>query len=421
MHEPRYFLNRRHALCCSAAAVAGLFTSLESRAAIPGLNNPCRGKLPESLAQHELVRAAFDGIDPRALWDVHAHLLGTGDSGSGCTVHESMSQWWRPIEVLRRQAILNAACVPDDAASVDRAYLARLEALVADFPAGARWCLFAFDHAHRDDGSVDADATAFHVPDAYARSVATANAERFAWVASIHPYAPDALPRLDRAIGGGALAIKWLPSAMNIDPRDARCRPFYDRLARARLPLVVHCGEEMAVPGAKREAFGNPLLMRVPLEAGVRVIVAHCASLGHALDTDRPSAPRVPAFDLFARLMDERAHESLLLGDLSAVFQINRKVDIARRLLERDDWHARLLHGSDYPLPGIPVLTRPQRLADAGLLDAAAVPVLLSIREHNPLLFDFVLKRSLRFASRGLGAKVFETRRHFAAPAGITR
>jgi uncharacterized protein len=159
----------------------------------------------------------------------------------------------------------------------------------------------------------------------------------------------------------------------------------------------------------------------VPLEAGVRVIVAHCASLGHALDTDRPSAPRVPAFDLFARMMDERAHESLLLGDLSAVFQINRKVDIARRLLERDDWHARLLHGSDYPLPGIPVLTRPQRLADAGLLDAAAVPVLLSIREHNPLLFDFVLKRSLRFASRGLGAKVFETRRHFAAPAGITR
>lgn len=420
MHE-RYFLNRRHALCCGAAAVAGLFTSLESQAAIPGLNNPCRGKLPDALAQHDLVRTAFDGIDPHALWDVHAHLLGTGDSGSGCTVHESMSQWWRPIEVLRRQAILNAACVGNDAASVDRAYLARLEALAADFPAGTRWCLFAFDHAHRDDGRVDADATTFHVPDAYARSVATANAARFAWVASIHPYAPDALPRLEQAIAGGAVAIKWLPSAMNIDPRDVRCRPFYDRLARARLPLVVHCGEEMAVPGAKREAFGNPLLMRVPLEAGVRVIVAHCASLGHALDTDKPSAPRVPAFELFARLLDKRAHERLLLGDLSAVFQINRKVDVARRLIERDDWHPRLLHGSDYPLPGIPVLTRPQRLADAGLLDEAAVPVLLSIREHNPLLFDFVLKRSLRLGGRGLGRTVFETRRHLTTPAGITR
>jgi hypothetical protein len=58
------------------------------------------------------------------------------------------------------------------------------------------------------------------------------------------------------------------------------------------------------------------------------------------------------------------------------------------------------------------VLTRPQRLADAGLLEPAAVPVLLSIREHNPLLFDFVLKRSLRLNGRGLSPAVFETRRH---------
>jgi mannonate dehydratase len=204
---------------------------------------------------------------------------------------------------------------------------------------------------------------------------------------------------------------------MNIDPRDKRCRPFYDRLAASRLPLIVHFGEEQAVPGAGRNEFGNPLLARVPLEAGVRVVMAHCASLGHAADTDKPAAPRVPAFDLFARLMDERAHEALLLGDISAVFQINRKVDIARRLIERDDWHARLLHGSDYPLPGIPVLTRPQRLVDAGALDASAVPVLATIREHNPLLFDFVLKRSLRHGGRGLSKSVFDTRRHFTAAA----
>lgn len=416
MPNPRYLLNRRHLLCCGAAAVAGLFTSLEARAALPGLGNACRGPLPAELAQHDLVRAAFDGLDAAALWDVHAHLLGTGDSGSGCTVHPSMSQWWRPIEVLRRQAILNAACVPDEAASIDRAYVARLVALAADFPAGARWLLFAFEHAHRDDGSIDAGATTFHVPDGYAQAIAAAQPDRFAFVASIHPYAHDAQERLQQAIAAGAKAVKWLPSAMNIDPRDARCRPFYDHLARSRVPLIVHCGEEQAVPGARRDAFGNPLLMRVPLAAGVRVIMAHCASLGRALDTDKPSSPSVPAFDLFARLMDERAHEALLLGDISAVFQINRRIAIARRLIERDDWHPRLLHGSDYPLPGIPVLTRPQRLADAGLLDANAVPLLGLIREHNPLLFDLVLKRSLRVsgpAGRGLPAAVFETRRHF--------
>jgi uncharacterized protein len=419
----RYLFNRRHALCCGAAAVAGLFTSLQAHAALPGLNNPCRGKLPQALAQQDVVRAAFEGLDPNALWDVHAHLLGTGDSGSGCTVNPSMSQWWRPIEVLRRQAILNAACVGGDADSVDRAYVERLVSLTHDFPAGARWLLFAFDNAHGDDGAAQPDTTTFHVPDRYARSVVSAHSERFGFVASIHPYAADAMERLNRAIADGVLAIKWLPSAMNIDPRDQRCRPFYDRLAASRLPLIIHFGEEQAVPGAGRNEFGNPLLARVPLEAGVRVVMAHCASLGHALDLDKPSAPRVPAFDLFARLMGERAHEPLLLGDVSAVFQINRKLDTARTLIERDDWHGRLLHGSDYPLPGIPILTRPQRLADGGLLDAKAVPVLLQVREHNPLLFDFVLKRSVRIGRRGLSASVFDTRRHFTTPPkeGIAR
>ncbi len=421
--EASYLMNRRHALCCGAAAVAGLFTSLQAHAALPGLDNPCRGKLPRALAQHDLVRAAFEGLDPHALWDVHAHLLGTGDSGSGCTVHASMTQWWRPIEVLRRQAVLNAACVGSESASIDRAYVERLVSLTADFPAGARWLLFAFDNAHGDDGATRPDTTTFHVPDHYARGVVSAHAERFGFVASIHPYAADALERLNAAIADGALAIKWLPSAMNIDPRDARCRPFYDRLAATRLPLIIHFGEEQAVPGAGRNEFGNPLLARVPLEAGVRVVMAHCASLGHAQDLDKPSAPRVPAFELFARLMDERAHHSLMLGDVSAVLQINRKAELARTLIERDDWHPRLLHGSDYPLPGIPILTRPQRLADAGLLDAKAVPVLLQVREHNPLLFDFMLKRSVRVGARGLSAAVFDTRRHFHVPPkeGIAR
>ena len=69
---------------------------------------------------------------------------------------------------------------------------------------------------------------------AVAASVASAHADRFAWVASIHPYREDALTRLEAAIRSGAVALKWLPSSMNIDLRDARLRPFYDRLAATR-------------------------------------------------------------------------------------------------------------------------------------------------------------------------------------------
>lgn len=413
-------VSRRHLLCCGAALAAGLFTGLAATRAdaLPalgeGLGGPCRGALPPELARLDLVQQAFAGLDAAALWDVHAHLLGTGDSGSGCRVHSAMQQWWHPVESLRRRAILGAACIAPDAASVDRAYVERLRILAADFPAGARWLLFAFEQAHDDAGRPHADWSSFHVPDAYAAAVARAHAERFGWVASIHPYRDDAVARLDTAIARGALALKWLPSAMNIDVRDPRCRPFYDRLAAARLPLVVHCGEEKAVPGAHREAYGNPLWMRTPLEHGVRVIVAHAASLGAARDTDRNSAPSVAAFSLFVRLMDEPAWRDLLLADISAVHQVNRSPEVVRTLLRRDDWQTRLLHGSDHPLPGLKVLVAPARLAAAGLLDARDVAPLRAIREHNPLLFDFVLKRRLRDGSARLADGVFETRRHFA-------
>lgn len=404
-------LSRRHLLCCGAAA--GLFTALASPARA-GLLNPCRSGIADAL--RPLVERTFAGLDPTQLWDVHTHLLGTGDSGSGCTVNAQLSQWWHPVEMLRKRFILNAACVSADAPSVDRAYVERLCALADEFPAGARWMLFAFDQACDAAGRPHVGHTTFHVPNDYAARIAAAHAQRFAWVASIHPYRPDALARLDTALAHGAVALKWLPSSMNIDLRDPRLRPFYDRLAATRLPVIVHCGEERAVPGAGRDELGNPLHVRAALERGVRVVIAHCASLGSALDLDLKRPREVPAFSLFARLMDED-WGGRLLGDISVVLQTNRQPDVGRTLLTRQDWHARLLHGSDYPLPGIPAAVRLPALVSAGLLDAADAPALAQLREHNPLMFDLALKRVAHWRGARFSAAVFATRPHFDRPA----
>ncbi len=403
-------MNRRHLLkgCCAALG-AGLFTGL-ALGADTRLRNPCLGALPAGLARHDLVLSALEGLDATRLLDTHAHLLGTGDSGSGCSIHPSLSQWWHPVEVLRRKGILNAACVDEQAPSVDRAYVDRLLSLAQDFPQGARWWLFAFEQAHDDAGQPAPALSTFHVPDAYAAQVAAMHPARCAWVASIHPYRADALARLDAALAAGAVAVKWLPSAMNIDLRDPRCRPFYERLVRASRPLIVHCGEEKAVPGAGRDELGNPLHVRAALAQGVTVVMAHCGSLGTAVDEDRRGRPPVPAFDLFARLMDETGHPGRLLGDTSAVFQRNRPARVWRTVLQRQDWHGRLLHGSDHPLPGVMPLFAPGRLVQAGLLDEADVPVLLRVRDHNPLLFDLLLKRRLRAGTARLPAAVFEAR-----------
>jgi len=412
-------MHRRYMLCCSLAVGAGLFTAqirpAQAITLADGLVNPCLGPLPYEWAQHELVLAAFEGIDAGQLWDMHAHLLGTGDSGSGCTVSPDLYSLWHPIDVLRRHIVLNAACVPRNSRSIDADYVARLHLLSQDFPAGAKWMLYAFAHAHSYQGQPRPDVSTVQVPNAYAAAVAQRHPERFAWVASVHPYAANALEQLQQARRDGALALKWLPSAMNIDMRDARCLPLYDWLAATGMPLIVHCGEEMAAPGAGQDHFGTPLLARVPLEAGVRVVMAHCASLGRAIDLDARSQPQVAAFDLFARLMKEQMsnRQPMLWGDISALFQANRSARIWRSVLQRPDWHGRLLHGSDYPLPGVLPLYDLEALAAARLLADSAVAPLQALRRYNPLLFDFVLKRSLTRGRNRLATSIFHTRPFF--------
>jgi mannonate dehydratase len=52
-------------------------------------------------------------------------------------------------------------------------------------------------------------------------------------------------------------------------------------------------------------------------------------------------------------------------------------------------------------------------MAKMGLLTRAAVPLLQEIRAHNPLLFDFAMKRLLRLGQQQFPSSVFETRRFF--------
>jgi mannonate dehydratase len=282
--------------------------------------------------------------------------------------------------------------------------------------------LFAFESFHDEAGHAHMEHTAFHVPNAWAAKLAGDFPERFEWVASIHPrfewvasihpYRNAAVDDLKTAISNGARAVKWLPAAMGMDPADPRCDAFYRVLAASGTPLIVHCGEEKAVKGSDTQAYGNPLRLRRALDAGVKVVVAHCASLGEDIDDDGQLRS---SFALFLKLNAEPRAKERLYGDISAIIQRNRKPALIRTLLEREDLHERLLHGSDYPLPGILPLTSPATLARAGLLPAGAVGDLEILRQHNPLLFDFSLKRLLAWQGHSFSPAVFHTRRVFAA------
>lgn len=298
--------------------------------------------------------------------------------------------------------------------SVDRAYVERMHNLVDGMKPGFKMLLFAFERAYDERGRPDMPHTMFYVPDAYTRDTARKHARYFEWAASIHPYRADALDALDAAKKDGAVAVKWLPSAMNIDPASRRCDAFYGFLSKNDIPLIVHCGEERAVTGSDKQAYGNPLRLRRALDAGVRVVIAHCASLGEDRDLDKgEEGPYVESFLLFERLMKVKSFEGRLFGDISAITQRDRAGPALARIIERGDWHARLLNGSDYPLPGLMPIFSVDYLVSLKLVAESAAPVLKEIRLHNPLLFDFVLKRNLRSNGKALSASVFETRRFF--------
>lgn len=391
-------------------------------AARPVLVNPCRAALPPDLSASPWLQRAWAGLDASQVWDCHVHVAGTGDGGSGIEIGPQLSSWLYPVQYAQRLFYMNAGCTHDAPGQVDASYAARLRNLVEGMPAGFKVLLFAFERYHDEAGRPVGEHLAFHVPDDYARHLATSYPAGFEWVASIHPYRRDAVPALQAAIATGARAVKWLPAAMGMDPAAPRCDAFYRVLADAGVPLIVHGGEEKAVKGGDSQHLGNPLRLRRALDAGVRVVVAHCASIGQDVDTDGGAGgPLRPSFELFARMMDESRAKGALYGDISAVTQRNRPLAVLQTLLARTDWHDRLLHGSDYPLPGILPLTTPAVLARAGMLPVEAVADLEAVREHNPLLFDLSLKRLLRWQGRSLPAAVFETRRVFAGgPAPVS-
>ena len=376
-----------------------------------GFINPCLdGSLPDELADNDLITAAWEGVDADRFWDCHVHLLGIGDSGGGAWVNPAMRELSHPILYAQYAFFLNAACV-DRSSRVDDDYVSQLLANLAGLAAGPRLILLAFDYAYDADGRRLREDSSFHIPNSYARDVARRHPGKFEWTASIHPYREDAVSALEDAARDGARAVKWLPPSMNIDPASPRCDTFYETLARLDLPLLSHGGLERAAHVPDAQELGNPLRLRRALDQGVRVIVAHCASLGNGEDLDAgPGASPVSNFALFARLMEEPRYENLLFGDISAMTQINRIGPDLDTVLERDDWHARLVNGSDYPLPGVFPLFSMTAMVERGYIDDAQANIIRAIRPHNPLLFDFVLKRTIRHAGKRFAASVFETR-----------
>ena len=144
-----------------------------------GIANPCRAALPPRLANHELMQAAWSGIDAASVWDCHAHLLGNGDSGSGVWANPEMESLLHPLQYAQRLFYLNAGCAHQAPGRVDQSYIERMHNLVDGMRPGVKLLLLAFEHSYREDGTVALAASPFYTPDEYARRIAHSHSGYF--------------------------------------------------------------------------------------------------------------------------------------------------------------------------------------------------------------------------------------------------
>jgi len=347
-----------------------------------------------------LIQKTLEPFVGDTLVDNHVHIIGLGNSGSGIEIHADMRSVIHPFKLTRFNYFMDAAGVTDKT-QADEQYIDNLISQMVNIPIHFQVLGLALDRHYLENGELDEDETEIYIPNQYVFELSQEFAGDIIPAVSVHPYRKDAIAELEHWANLGVRVVKWVPNAMGIDPSSEQCDPFYASMKKLDMVLLTHAGDEQAIDSEGRQHLGNPLLIRRALNAGVKVIVAHCAVSGNGNDLDAPEQDKVSNFELFMRLFDDPKYEDLLFADISAMTLLNQVGDPLEVLLSRPDLHSRLLYGSDYPLPAVSVLNNNAILSYLGFLDDDVLEPLKEIQSNNPLLYNFVLLRVLKHPETG--------------------
>lgn len=263
--------------------------------------------------------------------DAHVHVVGNGSGGSGCWLR--LRGWRRLMAgLMLRHSRLPASAI---SGNLEDLFIERLLEMVRSSSLGAV-VILAQERVYNDQGEPLENLGAFYVPNRYVLQLAQKHPQ-FLPAVSIHPARRDALDELNRCLDQGAVMMKCLPNCQNINCNDRRFTRFWERMAEAGLPLLAHTGGEHTLPIIRKE-FSDPRTLILPLECGVKVIAAHCATKSGLTDPEY--------FHVFAEMTRRFPN---LFGDNSAFTVPIRGRHVPECI--RPPLVDRLIHGSDFPVP----------------------------------------------------------------------
>jgi uncharacterized protein len=263
--------------------------------------------------------------------DAHVHIVGNGSGGTGCWLRTPRWRWPMSAFMARHIGLPVSALRGD----LDRLYIEKLLHWLRASSLDAA-VILAQEQVYDENGRVLDQHGAAYVPNSYVLQLAREHPE-FLPAVSIHPARADALEELERCLAGGAVMMKCLPVHQNIDCRLRRYTRFWEAMAQAGLPLLAHTGGEHTLP-VVRPDLCDPRVLERPLQCGVTVIAAHCAT---------KSAPLDPQY--FQAFADMTASYPRLFGDISA-FNVPIRGSVVPQCL-KPPLVERMVHGSDYPVP----------------------------------------------------------------------
>ncbi len=294
------------------------------------------------------------------------HLFGTGDAGSGCRLSKATTDgplFKFMVEHLRLRK---------RAKTLDEGYALALAEQVEKSGLD-KAVILAQDAVYDQRGKPDWDKTHFYIPNDYLLQVVARYPARMVPCVSINPNRADAIAELERCAAKGARVLKIHPPTQGVDLADKKHGAFFRRSAALKIIVMVHTGHEHSAP-IYNIRLADPQKLELALDSGCTVVACHC---GTGRSSDRPDM--LPSFLAMVRKYKN------LWGDTAVLGSLGRARDF-QRLLADPKARERLLHGSDFPFPAVP-------LGFASIIGLKKATLLQSI--PNWMKQDFDLKEAL--------------------------
>ena len=276
---------------------------------------------------------------PEGILDMHCHTAGIGAGGSEAWISDELRKSWK-FGLYLKVFGSNEEEVNEEG---DQILMEVIASSVRDSVHVDGAVILAMDAPYTDDGEIDKGSGEVCVPNRFVGEKVKLYPELH-FGSSVHPNRSDALEELIWSKENGAVLLKWLPNIQNIDPSNERYIPYYKKLVDLDLPLLTHVGDEDSF-SKTNNALGDPQLLKLPLEHGVRVIAAHVASSGKSDGQDN-----------IERLLKMMENFPNLVADLSTITQTNRRKYL-KTVLNDERLVGRLMYGTDHPLTNTPLVT----------------------------------------------------------------